>query len=520
MQINQWTWQRAGRAMVFGMAALVLAGCKDLTNQPLPAGTFDPTQVNNAPGARGMAIAAKVQFQYALTMYIPESGLLTDEFQANNRGSALANGSFPDQEVAVDARLLPQGNYNLGTTQAYMGLQQLRTFASQAIGALAKYDPDSSAANRGELYAQEGYVEMWLADLFCSGVPLSTSDFQQDFTYKPGSSTDAVYQHAIALFDTALVLAADSAPLVNLARVGKARAQLALGQYAAAAQMVSGVPVDFKYTQSIRTCGNTTLSSCAMGTQAIFPLSGIGTMADREGSVGLPYLSSGDPRSAPRAPSVGLVNENEVWFPAKYTLGGVATFVVASGVEAQLIQAEADLKAGGSNWLTILNTLRTDGTTTPVYTRLCQNGISGTGAQTGSPCPAGVVDQKWGAGTGAFLIPAAVLAKSAPTCPTAAAPGLPCTDTTSYIGLPPLTDPGTPETRLRLLFQERAFWLYATGTRQGDLRRLVRRYQLDKESLYPHGSYQGVGDYSNNIDAPIPDAELYNPLFHGCLSRD
>jgi hypothetical protein len=75
-----------------------------------------------------------------------------------------------------------------------------------------------------------------------------------------------------------------------------------------------------------------------------------------------------------------------------------------------------------------------------------------------------------------------------------------------------------------LLFRERAYWLYATGTRQGDLRRLVRQYHRDKNTLYPRGAYAGVGSYGDFIDAPIPISGSYsespNPYFHGCLSRD
>jgi len=39
-----------------------------------------------------------------------------------------------------------------------------------------------------------------------------------------------------------------------------------------------------------------------------------------------------------------------------------------------------------------------------------------------------------------------------------------------------LTDPGTAEARVDLLFRERAFWFFLTGHRQGDLRRLIRQY--------------------------------------------
>jgi hypothetical protein len=87
-----------------------------------------------------------------------------------------------------------------------------------------------------------------------------------------------------------------------------------------------------------------------------------------------------------------------------------------------------------------------------------------------------------------------------------------------------LTDPGNDADRITLLFQERGYWLFLSGQRQGDLRRLVRQYHRDRETVYPTGEYPGLGSYGTFIDAPIPmsgvNSELSNPLFHGCLSRD
>ncbi|MFN0181555.1 MAG: hypothetical protein ACKVZ0_22315 [Gemmatimonadales bacterium] len=56
-----------------------------------------------------------------------------------------------------------------------------------------------------------------------------------------------------------------------------------------------------------------------------------------------------------------------------------------------------------------------------------------------------------------------------------------------------LTDPGTAAGRVDLMFRERAFWLYLTAHRLGDLRRLVRQYARAKESVYPTGPYHKQG---------------------------
>lgn len=56
-------------------------------------------------------------------------------------------------------------------------------------------------------------------------------------------------------------------------------------------------------------------------------------------------------------------------------------------------------------------------------------------------------------------------------------------------GLAPLTDPGTQAARVNLLFRERAFWMFATAHRLGDMRRLVRQYSRDASTVYPRGAY-------------------------------
>ncbi len=83
-------------------------------------------------------------------------------------------------------------------------------------------------------------------------------------------------------------------------------------------------------------------------------------------------------------------------------------------------------------------------------------------------------------------------------------------------GLAPLSDPGSPAARQDLLFRERAFWMYASGHRLGDLRRLVTQYGRAQESVYPHGAYPGVagGVYGNTVVFPVPFDEEQNENFH------
>jgi hypothetical protein len=299
----------------------------------------------------------------------------------------------------------------------------------------------------------EGYAELMLADLYCSGIPLSTLDYNGDFTLQPGSSTADVYTHAVAQFDTALHLAPDSARILNLARVGKGRALLALGQFAEAASAVSAVPDGYQYLEEYN--GNTTGPAIDYNFGAFLPGVVVGTfytVSDREGSTGLDYISSNDPRTA-----VTLVGTNQngqpLYFAGKYATDGSSPVVLADWIEARLIQAEAALHGGEvASWLQTINQLRE----------------------------------------------------------TAITPAM--ADT---------TDPGSASARIDLMFRERAFWLFLTGHRQGDMRRLVRQYGRGQSAVYPVGPYAGgSGAYGSFVNAPIPAAEFIgNPKFTGCLSR-
>jgi hypothetical protein len=85
--------------------------------------------------------------------------------------------------------------------------------------------------------------------------------------------------------------------------------------------------------------------------------------------------------------------------------------------------------------------------------------------------------------------------------------------------------------QVNFMFRERAFWLYGTGTRMSDLRRLSRQYGRDPETVWPTGTY--VYGSTPGLPGPLPtygpDVSLTlptvtsglttsNPNYKGCLS--
>jgi hypothetical protein len=204
---------------------------------------------------------------------------------------------------------------------------------------------------------------------------------------------------------------------------------------------------------------------------------------DAEGTNGLVWSS--DPRAAiTTTPALS----GAMKYSAKYSLTSAGTLDptvsapatpirLADGLEARLIEAEADLAAGGPAWLATLNSLRA----TCIGTAAC-----------------------------------------------APVPGL------TAASLPPLADPGTPSSRLDLVMKERAMWLFLTGHRQGDLRRLAHVYGRDPATLWPTGTYTNAGfppkvSASNNDGVPygndvvlLPPAseQTNNTLYTGCYDKN
>jgi hypothetical protein len=88
------------------------------------------------------------------------------------------------------------------------------------------------------------------------------------------------------------------------------------------------------------------------------------------------------------------------------------------------------------------------------------------------------------------------------------------------LGLEDLPDPGSPDEAVDQLFSERAFWLFATGHRLGDMRRLVRQYGRSAEAVFPTGTYLKGGSYGTDLNFPIPRSENSNPKSTGCLDRN
>jgi hypothetical protein len=458
---------------IVGTVALVAAAsaCSHFVDAPPPSNILDPSSVETPQAAISMYQGAVYQMSQAFAggftsySYAAISGLFSDEFTG---GSSTAL-------VQYDAHFVTPQNETDGP---FNHLNTARSEMDAAILGLTTYGGSPPPSYVAEMHALKGYVYLLTSELYCSGVPFSYFAANGDAVYGKTETTIEMVNDAIAQFDSATALAADSTRILQLAAVGRARALLDTGDYAGAQAAVASVPTSFAYqftySASINSYWNYLGQLNAIFTPPFY-------MADVEGGNGLNYISAFDPRT-----TTYLSGGKPL--PVKFQTADKPVSL-ADGVEARLIEAEAALQAHDvAGWAGILNTLRTNGSFTTKDT------VVGT-----LPDTMTVQDTLWAAGTG------------------------------NVAGLGPLPlnqtiNAPNDSIRVNVLFRERAFWLFGTGHRAGDMRRLIRQYQRSPTMTWPAGATTYSSSplpYTPDSNLPIPAAENNNnPGYGGCINRD
>jgi hypothetical protein len=356
----------------------------------------------------------------------------------------------------------------------YVALQRARRSNEAAARLIAQFFPptDPRIAETTNLAA---YTYVALGEGFCSGTPVPSSLTAEQFAESPGIPTAAMFDTAVVRFQAALGginAASDPASIKqqNLGKIGLARALLNNAKYAEAAAAVAGVPDNFVYFDDHSANTNREINS-------VWALQDNGrwTVPEVEGINGLNWQSANDPRVPWIDAKVnGFDKANRLFKQVKWP-GRDNDMPLATGAEARLIEAEAALSAGDiATWLAKLNGLRAQ-------------------------------------------VRALMTAYTNPQTYTANNPNAFVTNTT----LDPLVDPGTVAARVDLTFRERAFWLYLTGHRLGDLRRLIRQYGRGAETVFPTGTWHKGGPYGTDVALLDSFQETNNSLFDpaGCKAN-
>jgi hypothetical protein len=388
---------------------------------------------------------------------------------ANLENVIVVTGNVSDEMYSTDTfddRLFPNQramNDNLPAMDGfYRNLHRARSGATRTINVLRRVAP-TPVQNIGEMYNIRGFVETFFAEAYCSGVPFSEEDGTTTEFGQP-QTTAQIYTRALASFDSALASSGTDTRVQTIARIGRARVLLNQGRFDDAAAAVAAVPTSFAWVTAHSTASGR--QENGMWNALTVPNSRYAIVLPDaqgrgEGLNGVAFLTSpADPR-IPWVPSTRTgFNGSSRNLPTQLKYDRTTGAVVANGIEARLIELEARVRRD--------NQADRDA----VFAGL--NNLRATA-----------------------ITPAmAPLPGSAPTTQAAA---------------------------VSLLFEERAKWLYLTGHRLGDLRRLVRQYGRAANTVFPTGNLPAplAGVYGNDVNLPIPFDERNNPkATAGCLDRN
>lgn len=415
---------------------------------------INPGNVQSAAGAQAVRVGAIARFN-AATSGFPAGGTESLFLLGGLFSDEWVNGDSFIARQEIDQRVITPQNTFL--TSANRVLHRARLSADQAIELLARYDANAPRWQVAEMYFIKAFTMNLMAEHYCDGLIFSTVvDGREQF----GSpvTTVAAYEQALTHATDGLALitgtTADDVRVRSALQVMRGRILVNLNRHAEAATAVNGVATSFRYTMRHSTSTHENAFWNFNNNVRRY------SVGNNEGANGLNFATANDPRvpvcvggtAACNAIGVTQDRRDDQSQPLHVQMlwtNREASVAIVTGIEARLIEAEAQFKANGSA-LTALNAARA-----------------------------------------------------------------------TVTGLAPLTEPATPAERVNQLFRERAFWLFGTGHRVGDLRRLIRQYSRTENTVFPTGAWHKGGNYGTDVTVPVPADELNNPNASPqlCLAR-
>jgi hypothetical protein len=446
-------------AAVVIVGTTLLAACDPKTEllSPQQPSVISPSSVTSATAADALYVGALGRWKAAVNGGGGNTEALWN-WEALFTDELRSSDTFSQRNDA-DQRNLQTNDGVL--TPIYNAAQQARGRARDAINALLTYDQTATGKQHvGEMYLMMGYLEMAMSQVFCNGIPFGETVGGVPQYTVPLTDADG-FKLAISRLDSALAYLtgtdAGTQNIVAAIRVTKGRAQVDLGDFAGAAATVASVPTSFQYNFDY---SQTTFDNewWVMGPSVKRYTAG--DSVDLAGPIlnAIPFARLGDPRVSVTDTKTKAEDNTSNFFQIN-NWGRDDPIPALSGIDARLIEAEARLQASDiAGMMTILNALRTSGQT-----------------------------------IGIFKIAA----------------------------MPALGIPADKNSATDLFFREKALWQYERGYRMDDLRRLVRQYGRTQDKVFPSGNFTRNGTpsgvFGSQVAFPVPDAEINNPNFHGCL---
>ena len=313
----------------------------------IPAGSLE-----HPSNAALLVNGAVADFDCAFQSYVVVSGLIGEELDEYTQTAA----RWPYDRRDVQANQSLYATSSCEGLGVYSPLQTARVSANNVIRLLEGWT-DAEVPGRTALIARSTAYEAWsqllLGEGFCSTV-FSTFD-GESFNYASEITRQQALETAEATFTEALDLlgsqtGASADSLRYFALLGRARTRLDLGNTAGARADAVLVPAGFVF--------NSTASAVSgrRNNRVYNESNNIGVSS----SVSAIYRGYNDPR----VPSVNLNRSNALGVPAHGQLkypSASSPIPIATGAEARLIVAEADITSNPSNTVAIIDSFRAAG---------------------------------------------------------------------------------------------------------------------------------------------------------------
>ena len=324
-----------GAALAAALALALAAGaCDSLLDVDQP-GLIPADELDDPSRAVLLVNGAIADFDCALGAYVVMGGLIGEEFV--DATQTADRWPYDRREVLPsDRRYSTFGCEAIGV---YAPLSTARFTADDVLARLEGWRDDQmpQGADRTVLIATaaaySGYSHLLLGEGFCSAaVDGGPEIFPADF-----------FALAVQRFTRAIEAATAAGPagddLRYMALVGRARARLNLGQYAAAAADAALVPAAFEYVATASNVNgrrqNRVVAQNGEGTAVSVGPDYRVLMVEGVPDTRVPVIDTGD----------DATDGTRIWLQEKYD-GLDAPLPIATYGEAQLIMAEAALRAG------------------------------------------------------------------------------------------------------------------------------------------------------------------------------
>ena len=455
---------RAGRTAAAARwlsGSLLLGACnvKQELLAPQNPGVIDPGSVANTAAADALYVGALGRWKASMN-----GGGNNTEALWNWQAlftDELQSGDTFSQRNDADSRSLQNNDQVL--TPIYQAAQQARGRARDAINGLLAFDTSPLGKQHvGEMYLMMGYVEMELGESFCNGIPLGETVNGAPVYTQPLTDAD-VFKQALARLDTALTfLTATDAATVTIKQAvfttrgphqGRHRRFCRRGRRSVGDECPDDVPVQLRLHPDHV---RQRMVDHGYEREALHTRrqpQHLGANPERD-SVRAPQRPA---RQGPQFGRAGRRQRHDLHRPGE--LGSRRPDSAAVGRRCASDRGRS--QAAGERhpgMMTILNAFRTSSSRSAFSSRRR-------------------------------------MPRSPPRRSQAAA-----------------TD---------LFFREKALWQFERGYRMGDLRRLVRQYGRTQDKVFPTGPFgrqaTPSGTFGSQVAFPVPNHELNNPNFHGCL---